>query len=268
MAYGISLFGIIFEYWSFKYLLLRKHSFPHQISGDLVKSVFALVPWAVLFYSFVNFIFTYFLNEVERELSFYWMSFLVVYNFFPAQLLTKCNKKLELSSWESEETYDRVSMNFVMDYDKVNPFTASQALNSFIKKMLDEGVVDSSEFKSIENDIFNDFPDRFKSLQRYATLRSNFGDFQPGDQKTWSSLSRAFTGIQDCHLINISQVFDKMKEKIDKVKEKQNNSMIYILNSTQVVDCFDENGSDVKTDKREIHSVDKMNKSFSVLTNQ
>ena len=216
LAFGISALGVLVEYWNFKYLLLRRHSIPHQLSGELAKYVYAAVPWAILFYSIINFVFSFHLNLVERRISLCWMCFLFVYNFVPFHALMRFRKKIYLSEWEAEEKYENVSFNFIQDYDKLNPMTSGQALMSFADKMRKSGLVAQREFNLIEEEIKNDLPNSLAGLRRYATLRSNFGEFEPKDFKLLARFRGFDLNFKSNNVEKIYPVLSILKSQISR----------------------------------------------------
>jgi hypothetical protein len=64
----VSFLGICVEYLVDKYLLLRRHSRPNRLSCDLANVMTTMIPWAVFFYSVMNFVFNDVL-ESEGALS-------------------------------------------------------------------------------------------------------------------------------------------------------------------------------------------------------
>jgi hypothetical protein len=53
----ISFMGVTIEYFVDKYLLLRRHSRPNRLSSDLANVMTTMIPWAIFFYSVMNFVF-------------------------------------------------------------------------------------------------------------------------------------------------------------------------------------------------------------------
>ena len=64
-ALFISLAGLVIDYWVSKYLLLRRHSWPKRLSGELPRVMIHFIPLAVLLYSIMNYICMRYLNPDE-----------------------------------------------------------------------------------------------------------------------------------------------------------------------------------------------------------
>ena len=178
VAFLFSALAIFLEYWIFKYLLLRRHSWPKKLSGDLAKTVFNIIPLSVLLYSVMNFVYMNFLNPDESQTAFIWMCIMIGYNFLPLEVFTGFCIKKDVSTWEitSTEKYDEVALTFVEDYDKLNPITSSEGHKRYAELMLKKNVVNKDEFEKMTQDLKLQTDNIFKNMRQYAKARENVHD--------------------------------------------------------------------------------------------
>ena len=121
--------GVLTEYWVSKYLQLRRHSWPKRLSGSLSAVMIQVMPWAVLLYSIMNYIFMIYLNPNQSQLAFIWMLIMLGYAFFPLDEILGCFMKTNTDIWETlfpKETYEDMAINFIDDYDRANPVISHQ----------------------------------------------------------------------------------------------------------------------------------------------
>lgn len=178
LGFFFSTLAVFFEYWMFKYLLLRRHSWPKKLSGDLARAMFNVIPWSVLLYSIMNFVFMYYLNPDESNLALAWMIIMICYTFFPFDVLTAHYCKKNVSIWETNysEKYEDVALNFVEDYDKLNPITSGQGHKRFAELMLKKNIVNQDEFEEITQGIKDQQP--IDGMRVYAKQRRNVHDLE------------------------------------------------------------------------------------------
>ena len=180
VAFLFSACAIFFEYWVFKYLLLRRHSWPKKLSGDLAKAVFNIIPLSVLLYAVMNFVYMNYLNPDQSELAFIWMLVMIGYNFLPLEIFTTFCIKKDVSIWEltSSEKYEEMALTFVEDYDKLNPITASEGHKRYAELMLKKNVVNKDEFEQMTQAFKLHKENVFKNMKKYAKGRENVHDIE------------------------------------------------------------------------------------------
>jgi hypothetical protein len=179
IAFFFSAVAVVLEYWVFKYLLLRRHSWPKKLSGDLAKTMMSVIPWSVLLYSIMNFVYMNYLNPDNSGLAFIWMLVMIGYNFLPLEVFTAFCVKTDLRIWNHDsQKYEDAALNFVEDYDKLNPITSSQGHKRFAELMLKKNVVNQDQFEEITNKFKLDNTNVFKNMKKYAKGRDNVHDIE------------------------------------------------------------------------------------------
>jgi Skp family chaperone for outer membrane proteins len=144
------LIGMFFSYMVDKYLLLRRHQRPEEMSGFMIHFFSNIVPYFILFWSISNFVFIK--NVVEQynetyedeannsyNIAIAGMAIVGIYIAFPVRtIINKCfddNKEDEFSPYK--DNY----MNFLTDYDRENPVTKKKGMMRLIdskKQAMDE----------------------------------------------------------------------------------------------------------------------------------
>ena len=180
VGFIFSALAIFLEYWTFKYLLLRRHSWPKKLSGDLAKAVFNIIPWSVLLYAVMNFVYMNFLNPDQSQIAFYWMCIMIGYNFLPLEVFAALCISKDVTTWEitSAEKYDEVALTFVEDYDKLNPITSSEGHKRYAELMLKKDVVNKDEFEEMTQALKLKTDNIFTNMRQYAKGRENLHDIE------------------------------------------------------------------------------------------
>ena len=135
VSFLISGIALFVEYWVDKYLLLRRHARPNRLSGDLANYMTKTIPWAVLVYSIMNYIYMELLNPGDSTLAFVWLMIVIGYIFIPIELLFGYCKKIDVDKFErmyQDEKYEDAAVYFMEDYDRENPVTNNQGWRWYI----------------------------------------------------------------------------------------------------------------------------------------
>lgn len=180
LAFIFGAIAVFNEYWVFKYLLLRRHTWPKKLSGDLAKTMFNIIPLSILLYAIMNYVYMNYLNSANSQPAFVWMLVMIGYNVLPLEILTTFCIKKDVTIWEttSPEKYEDVALTFVEDYDKLNPITSSEGHKRFAELMLKKNVVDKSTFEEITTNLKLDNVDVFKNMRKYAKGRKNIHEIE------------------------------------------------------------------------------------------
>ena len=168
VAYLFALIAIILEYWTFKYLLLRRHSWPQRLSGDLAKAMFNILPWSVLLYSIMNYIYMLSLNPSQSELAFIWMLVMLAYTFLPLELITDHFVKKDLNIWANNKKYDDVALTFVQDYDTMNPITSSEGHKRYAELLVEKNLVDQDKIDELKKSHLGGQNSNMSTLKKFA----------------------------------------------------------------------------------------------------
>lgn len=143
---AIGLIALIVEYWVDKILLLRRHSRPLKTSGDLNRSMVRLLPWAVVVYAVMLFVFMQSLSPDDSTAAFIWMWITIGIALFPTSFYRICWKKQwdtpKIRAGDTKE-YEEVALSFLDDFDRANPVTQREGWEAYLKlgekkKLLDQ----------------------------------------------------------------------------------------------------------------------------------
>lgn len=172
----LSFVGLILEYWVSKYLLLRRHSWPQRLSGDLSALMIQILPWGVLLYAIMNYIYMAKLSFENSGLAFFWMIAVIGYVAFPLESLICCCRKNDVSIWEREhfkEKYEDIAETFIDDFDRANPVTVTQGWNWMTDLLIRKKLVDPDQGAKMKAEIDKKSNHIFESIQQYAVNREN-----------------------------------------------------------------------------------------------
>lgn len=175
-AFLISGIGILIEYWLSKYLLLRRHSWPKRLSGNLSKVMIQVLPWAVLLYSIMNYICMIYLNPHESRPAFIWMLIMLAYTFFPLDGIFSCFTKSNIEIWEnmySKETYEEMATSFIDDYDRANPVTVNEGWEWLADLMLKNNHLNGNKLEDLKSNLALNFKGMLSGIKNYANSREN-----------------------------------------------------------------------------------------------
>jgi hypothetical protein len=238
-GFFFSAVAVFFEYWMFKYLLLRRHSWPKKLSGDLAKAMMNVIPWSVLLYSVMNFVYMNYLNPEESNLAFIWMLMMIIYTVLPLEIFISFCGKTDLNVWKNfdSQKYDDVALNFVEDYDKLNPITSSEGHKRFAELMLKKQVVNQEQYEKIKNVFMFDESDVFKNMKNYAKGRENVQDIEKkklslGLNRVDKASKRQKNKLKQDPDIDIKEIIDlkvepNLKKVVREEKMENNSSGIY-----------------------------------------
>lgn len=176
VGFFFSLGAIIFEYWVSKYLLLRRHSWPKRLSGELSGIMIQLIPWAVLAYSIMNYIYMNYLNPDESDLAFIWMLIMLGYTFLPLDSIFSCFIKRSITVWEelyANKTYETMAVEFVDDFDRSNPVTVHEGWEWLAENLCKKQAIDDEKMKKIRKGGKKRTDMALKNMQYYARNRKN-----------------------------------------------------------------------------------------------
>ena len=139
----ISLVGLIFSYWSEKYLFLRRNALPPTLSDWLNNSMIEYLNWAVVAFALGNIMFMATLINTDGELAFSSNDKIIAFvtlGIAAANILLPM-KTLNMSFFKmncekkSVESYQEARQYFHTDYDLENPMTRHKALDTLIRKI-------------------------------------------------------------------------------------------------------------------------------------
>ena len=142
------LFGLatlVLDYWVDKILLLRRHARPLRMSGDMARVMVSSVPWAVMIYAIMNFIFIYELNEDDSAPAFIWMLIAICINILPLRILfqpilRKCCK-WRVQADVPSANYEDEAVKFIDDYDRVNPVTQREGWEYYLNLIEGKNII-------------------------------------------------------------------------------------------------------------------------------
>ena len=144
----IGLIALVIEYWVDKTLLLRRHARPQRISGDLNRSMIRILPWAVVVYAVMLFVFMEQLNPDYSGAAFVWMWITLAIALFPTSSFRICCKR----QWDGNavragdtKEFEEVALELIEDFDRMNPVTQREGWGAYLKlvekkKLLDQKI--------------------------------------------------------------------------------------------------------------------------------
>lgn len=176
VGFIFSLCGIFFEYWVSKYLLLRRHSWPKRLSGELSAVMIQVIPWAILLYSIMNYIYMNYLNPDNSGLAFIWMLIMLGYIFLPLDSIFSCFIKRSITIWDelyANKNYDVMAAEFIDDYDRSNPVTVHEGWEWLVEHIYKKQAIDDEHMKKIKKGLEKRSDMALKNMQYYARSRQN-----------------------------------------------------------------------------------------------
>mmetsp|Transcript_19221 Transcript_19221/g.35150 ORF Transcript_19221/g.35150 Transcript_19221/m.35150 type:complete len:1032 (+) Transcript_19221:5159-8254(+) len=167
-----SLFGLILSYWVDKILLLRRHARPSRLSGKLSETMSLFVPWAVLIYAIMTYVWMEALNPDQSAVSFVWMLIVLGYFFLPIETFLKC-RKADLGSYGKESDYQEAALTFVDDYDRENPVTSDEGWAWYFDLLHKKKLIKDEDLSKLKDEMLTKMGDVKNYVSSYAT--SNVG---------------------------------------------------------------------------------------------
>jgi hypothetical protein len=146
----ISIVGIIVQYWVDKMLLIKRHSRPARLSGALADAMVRIIPFAILIYAIMNYVFMWKLNSEDSYVAFVWMWIVVSYFVLPINMMLSCCRKKDISLFQSnQEDFETASVDFVDDYDRCNPVTAEKAYAAYLDFLVKRNMIDAEHVNAM-----------------------------------------------------------------------------------------------------------------------
>ena len=114
------IFGIIYQYWIEKYLLLRRYKIPEQMGRHIASYFIKIIPFCMFLIALGQFIFISRLSGGENNIVQIPLWFTLWYLILPFSLIFKtCNSYSQYSN--SPAIYEKHYKEFKTDYNKANP---------------------------------------------------------------------------------------------------------------------------------------------------
>jgi hypothetical protein len=135
-----------------------------------------ILPWGVLLYAIMNYVYMVKLSFENSELAFFWMIAVIGYVVFPLESLNCCCRKNDVSIWEREhfkEKYEDIAETFIDDFDRANPVTVTQGWNWMTDLLIRKKLVDPDQGAKMKLEIEKKSTHVFESIQQYAVNREN-----------------------------------------------------------------------------------------------
>ena len=139
-SYVFGIIAIFVQYWVDKYMLLRVHSRPVRLSHDLDEVMLQVIPIGAVLYACANWI-----VFADLDASFYVPGVVGVvttsmYYIIPLKKISKIlslKKSVRVKASvntlsESEKKYEDAAVDFVDDYDRLNPLTKDQGIQYWV----------------------------------------------------------------------------------------------------------------------------------------
>jgi len=185
---GLGLFALLIEYWVDKALLLRRHARPLISSGDLNRSMVRLLPWAVVVYAVMLYVFMELLNSDDSTAAFIWMWITIGIALFPTSFYRICWKRqwetLKRRAGDTQE-FEEVALSFLDDFDRANPVTQREGWEAYMRlaekrKLLDQKLQEEL-LKQIRTapGLLGDYGKAFGNWQSTGMARREWGPAQP-----------------------------------------------------------------------------------------
>lgn len=185
---GIGLFALLVEYWVDKVLLLRRHSRPLISSGYLNRSMVRLLPWAVVVYAVMLFVFMELLNPDDSAAAFIWMWITLGIALFPASFYNICWKRqwstMKRRAGDTKQ-FEEVALSFLDDFDRANPVTQREGWEAYMKlaekkKLLDQKLQEEllKQFRA-PSGLLGNYGQAFMNSQSTGMVRREWGSVQP-----------------------------------------------------------------------------------------
>jgi hypothetical protein len=136
--------GLIAIYWVDKYLLVRRHCRPRELSKELPEAMADLLEYFLVVFAGGNLIFDRILFGKLMPLNIVAACVAGIYLLLPTRPIVKC-----ISPAETEERLSNYAENefkFATDYDRENPVTREEAIYNYMEKLM--GRMDNEEGKA------------------------------------------------------------------------------------------------------------------------
>lgn len=167
----ISSAGILFEYWISKYLLLRRHTWPKRLSGELSQIMLHVIPMSVLLYSIMNYVCMRYLNPSQSLPALIWMIIMFVVVFIPVDsffvICLKNNSNL-FENMYTNDCYENMAIGFLDDYDRVNPVTSNEGWKWLAEIMKKKCIGEEEKIEKIQKKIGEKNENLLKGMKNYA----------------------------------------------------------------------------------------------------
>jgi hypothetical protein len=174
-----SLFGVLFSYWVDKYLLLRRHARPSRLSGNLSEVMSLFVPWGVLIYAILSYIWMNALNPDDSAIAFVWMLMVIGYIFLPINTLQKC-RKIDIEKFSDatyEKDYYEAAVAFVDDYDRENPITSEKGWAWYFDQLEKSKNIEEEDLIRLKQEMMNKMSDVRSVVSAYATSNPSLNNY-------------------------------------------------------------------------------------------
>lgn len=144
LGYLFGMATLLLDYWVDKVLLIRRHARPLRMSGEMSQVMVSMVPWAVMIYAIMNFVFIYKLNQDDSAPAFIWMLITIGINFLPIGTIfrkfsRKCCWKVQADS--ASPLYEDKAIEFIDDYDRANPVTQREGWESLLALQAKKNII-------------------------------------------------------------------------------------------------------------------------------
>lgn len=199
-----SLFGLVFSYWVDKILLLRRHARPNRLSGNLSEVMSQFVPWAVLIYAVMTYVWMDALNPDQSQASFVWMLMVLGYIFLPIETFRKC-RKADLGSYGKEADYEEAALSFVDDYDRENPVTSEKGWNWYFDLLHKKKLIKEEDLNRVKNELLSKMGDVKSFVNAYAVGNAGLQNFQSNAPFVQNVAATTQQKIKSAILINSGQ---------------------------------------------------------------
>lgn len=153
LALPISLIGVFISYWTDKYLLLRRHKKPQELSSDICEEMFETIELVPFVYALGNVIFMKLTTEggVDSNFDTESVASLIIsaiaYLFPITSMLECCQKKRE--NYRNTATYDEQRKFFNDDYEISNPITREKGLQNWVNYLEEKDKQKAAELKAL-----------------------------------------------------------------------------------------------------------------------
>lgn len=136
----IAFVGFIFSYWVDKYLLLRRHARPEQMSGLMAKSIANLLPFFAFLWSLNLLLFNrtlyseYYDHDprIKLVVPYVIIGLTTAFILLPVRtFINSCSKDDAADS--TNYKYDDFYLKFPTDYERENPVTKNEAFIKMIE---------------------------------------------------------------------------------------------------------------------------------------
>jgi len=160
----IAVFGGIWQYWIEKYVLLRRHKLPEQISATMAQVFSNMIPFFCFIYGISLYAFSDILSGGKAPIGLAAFLITLIYMLIPVRY---CINKLgsEANRYDNM-TYEKHSITFITDYDRSNPMTEKDANIKFLEKMKEAGELDKEQYQQQLN--YYNQGGRFNGVMNYG----------------------------------------------------------------------------------------------------